>query len=138
MDKRTILGCLSMTLLRRQQAFAGHEPCAALPFSGDHLLLRRANRQLAGRAERSAERTFEILAPRQPARALARRRPVRGDNRAEVHLLEAPQDGFCKRFRCLDRRVVADARKVIEFKVCKELVEAVRPMLRKDWVAFLP
>lgn len=58
--------------------------------------------------------------------------------RAEVHLLEAPQDGFCKRFRCLDRRVVADARKVFEFEVCKELVEAVRPVLRKDWVVFLP
>jgi hypothetical protein len=127
-----------MTRMRRQQAFAGHERCAALPFSRDHLLLRRANRQLAERAERSAERTFEILAPRQSARALARRRPVRGDNRAEVHLLEAPQDGFCKRFRGLDWRVVADARKVFEFKVCKELVEAVRPVLRKDWVEFLP
>ena len=52
--------------------------------------------------------------------------------------LEAPQDGVRKRFRCLDRRVVADARKVFEFEVCKELVEAVRPVLRKDWVAFLP
>jgi hypothetical protein len=66
-----------------------------------------------------------------------RRRSSSG-RRAEVHLLEAPQDGFCKRFRCLDRRVVADARKVFEFEVCKELVEAVRPVLRKDWVAFLP
>jgi hypothetical protein len=34
---------------------------------------------LAGRAERSAERTFEILAPRQSARALARRfEPYKG------------------------------------------------------------
>ena len=57
---------------------------------------------------------------------------------AGVHLPKAPQDGFCKRLRCLDRCVVADARKVFEFEVCKELVEAVRPVLRKDWVVLLP
>jgi hypothetical protein len=54
--------------------------------NGQHGKGFRANRQLAGRAERSAERTFEILAPRQSARALARRRPVRGDNDRNIDL----------------------------------------------------